>query len=290
MSSYRSVKNVLYADLKEMGDVPVRQPFPSMHADRIDPFLLLHHLQVQVPDDRPVKHSGVGPHPHRGFSPVTFILKGGVHHRDSRGNNSVVWAGGTQWMHAGRGIVHSERPPEGIFEQGGEQEMLQLWVNSPAARKMEQPSYFALHAEDTPVVYSADGLVNVQVIAGALNGAQGPVPVITPVNTFVARFSKGGSFYFPLPPAHNAFMYVVNGVVEVKGGNVYTALHAVVFGNDGEGIQLAADEESLVLIASGQPLNEKIAANGPFVMNTETEVLEAMRDYQMGKMGILIEE
>lgn len=290
MNKYRSVKHVLYADRKEMGDLPVRQPFPSAHADRIDPFLLLHHLEIRVPDDRPVKYSGVGPHPHRGFSPVTFIIKGGVHHRDSRGHNSVVWAGGTQWMHAGRGIVHSERPPEDIFNRGGEQEMLQLWVNSPAGHKMDQPSYFPLHAEDTPVVQDADGLVNIQVIAGALGDVKGPVPVLTPVNTFMARFKKGGSYYFPLPVGDNTFVYVVKGEIKVTGGSVYTAYHAVTFNGDGEGIGLSAEEDSLVFIASGTPLNEKIAANGPFVMNTETEVLEAMRDYQMGKMGILIEE
>ncbi|RPE05667.1 pirin family protein [Chitinophaga lutea] len=290
MNRYRSVKHVLYADLKEMGEVPVRQPFPSVHADRVDPFLLLHHLQWKVPDDRPLRHTGVDPHPHRGFSPVTFIIKGGVHHRDSRGNNSVVWAGGTQWMHAGRGIIHSERPPEGILEKGAEQEMLQLWVNSPASRKMDQPAYFALHAEDTPVVKDTAGLVQIRVIAGELNGVKGPVPALTPVNTFMAEFKAGGEYEFALPAGHHAFIYVVHGVVEVTGGSVYTTYHAVVFNDDGEGIGLKADADSLVFIASGQPLNEKIAANGPFVMNTETEVLEAMRDYRMGKMGILIED
>ncbi|MGN6508277.1 MAG: pirin family protein [Chitinophaga sp.] len=290
MNKYRSVKEVLYADQKDMDGMPLRQPFPSIHADRIDPFLLLHHIRTQVRDDIPLRHAGVGPHPHRGFSPVTFIFEGGVHHRDSRGNNSVVHAGGTQWMHAGMGIVHSERPPADIHETGGVQELIQLWVKSPARHKMDQPSYFPLHAADTPVVTSADGLVQVHVIAGELNGVKGPIPTLIPVNTFTAACKKGGSMYLPIPPDHHVFIYLLDGELKVEGGSVYTGFHAVVFNEDGEGVGISAEEDTRLFIASGKPIGEKIAANGPFVMNTETEVLQAMRDYQIGKMGILIED
>lgn len=290
MNKYRSVKEVLYADQKDMDGIPLRQPFPSIHADRIDPFLLLHHIRTQVRDDIPLRHAGVGPHPHRGFSPVTFIFEGGVHHRDSRGNKSVVHAGGTQWMHAGMGIVHSERPPADIHETGGVQELIQLWVNSPARHKMDQPSYFPLHAADTPVVTSADGLIQLRVIAGELNGVKGPIPTLIPVNTFTAACKKGGSMYLPIPPDHHAFIYLLDGELKVEGGSVYTGFHAVVFNEDGEGIGISAEEDTRLFIASGKPIGEKIAANGPFVMNTETEVLQAMRDYQIGKMGILIED
>ncbi len=276
--------------MKDAGDFPVRQPFPSVHADRIDPFLLLHHIDITIPDYMPPRLAGAAPHPHRGFSPVTFIFKGGVHHRDSRGNNSVVRAGGTQWMHAGMGIIHSERPPEDIHESGGEQELLQLWVNSPASHKKDQPSYYPLHAADTPQLHSEDGLVTVNVIAGQLEQVKGPIPTITPVNAFTATFRKGGRFYFPLPASHHAFMYLLDGEMKVEGASVYTGFHAVVFNEDGEGIGLTAEEDTRVFIASGAPIGEKIAAQGPYVMNTETEVLEAMRDFQMGKMGILIEE
>lgn len=290
MQQYRSVQHVLYADLKDMGDTPVRQPFPSVHADRIDPFLLLHHINVRVPDYMPPRQAGVGPHPHRGFSPVTFIFKGGVHHRDSRGNNSIVRAGGTQWMNAGMGIIHSERPPDDIHSTGGEQEMIQVWVNSPASHKRDQPAYFPLHDVDTPKITSDDGLVTISVIAGELDGVKGPVPTITPVNTFTAHFRKGGTYYIPLPDTHHAFLYLLDGEVKITGASVYTGFHCLVFRNDGKGIGITAEEDTRMFIASGEPIGEKIAANGPFVMNTETEVLEAMRDYQMGKMGILIEE
>ncbi|MRG43711.1 pirin family protein [Chitinophaga sp. SYP-B3965] len=290
MHKYRSVRTVLYADLKETGDIPVRQPFPSAHADRIDPFLLLHHINIEVPTYIPPRHAGVAPHPHRGFSPVTFIFKGGVHHRDSRGNNSVVREGGTQWMHAGMGVIHSERPPEDIHETGGVQELLQLWVNSPASRKKDQPAYYPLHAADTPSLKTEDGRAVVHVVTGELLGTKGPIPTLTPVNTFTAHLKKGGQFYFPIPATHHAFIYLLDGELRVEGASVYTAFHAVVFNEDGEGFNLIAEEDTRVFIASGEPLNENIAQHGPYVMNTETEVLEAMRDFQMGKMGILIEE
>ena len=125
------MKEKLYQD-RMLRDMPIRQAFPSAKAESIDPFLLLHHADVKVPTHIPVSKAGVGPHPHRGFSPVSFIFKGGVHHRDSRGYDNVVYEGGTQWMNAGMGVIHSERPPADIFEKGGRQELIQLWVNTPA--------------------------------------------------------------------------------------------------------------------------------------------------------------
>src|SRR5688500_13192601 len=122
----RKVKYLLYAEERDMGGMPIRQPFPTLKVDQVDPFLLLHHADVKVSEHVQPSHAGVGPHPHRGFSPVTFIFKGGVHHRDSRGNNSIVYAGGAQWMNAGMGVMHSERPPADIHERGGRQEIIQL--------------------------------------------------------------------------------------------------------------------------------------------------------------------
>src|SRR5690242_10948609 len=145
----RRIKKVLYGQAFDMGGLPVRQPFPSQNVEQVDPFLLLHHADVKVP--------------------VTFIFKGGVHHRDSRGNDSVIYEGGTQWMHAGMGIIHSERPPHDIFKIGGRQEIIQLWVNSPAKNKMDQPHYYPLTKEATPTIHSEDGLTIIQIEAGELN-------------------------------------------------------------------------------------------------------------------------
>ncbi len=286
----RSIKNILYAHTFDMGGMPVRQPFPSTNVEQVDPFLLLHHADVKVPQHIPVDRTGVGPHPHRGFSPVTFIFKGGVHHRDSRGNDSVIYAGGTQWMHAGMGIIHSERPPHNISEIGGKQEIIQLWVNSPAKNKMDQPHYYPLTKEETPTIHSEDGLATIQIEAGELNGVKGVIPTLFPVNTFTVEMKKDGKFYFKIPVSHNAFIYLLDGKVNVNDEQIVEGKHAAIFNNDGTGFGVRAVEDSRFLVGSGEPLNEPVASHGPFVMNNETQILQAFRDYQMGKMGVLIEE
>lgn len=290
MQTNRTIKSILYATPMDMGGMPIRQPFPSHKAESIDPFLLLHHADIKVPTDVDVKHAGVGPHPHRGFSPVSFIFKGGVHHRDSRGNDNVIYAGGTQWMNAGMGVIHSERPPKDIHEIGSRQELIQLWVNTPAKHKMDAPAYQPLTAEETPVVKTEDARVQVNVIAGELNQVKGPVKTLSAVNTFTAIFTKGGKFFFDIPDTHNAFIYVLQGKINITGDGEVEGKYVAVFNNDGTGFELEAIEDSIVFIGTGEPLNEPVASHGPFVMNNQTELMEAFRDYQLGKMGVLIEE
>ncbi len=268
--------------------MPVRQPFPSAKAERIDPFLLLHHADIKVPEHTEPRNAGVGPHPHRGFSPVTFIFKGGVHHRDSRGNDNIIYAGGTQWMNAGMGIIHSERPPRDIHEIGGRQEIIQLWVNMPAKNKMDQPAYYPLTAGDTPKIVSDK--VQVNVIAGELDDIKGSIPTLSPVNAFTAAFKKGGRHGFHIPATHNAFLYLLKGKLKVNATADMEQHFLYAFNQDGEGFEVEALEDSAFLIATGEPLNEPVSSHGPFVMNTQTEIMEAFRDYQMGKMGVLIEE
>jgi quercetin 2,3-dioxygenase len=152
----RKVTHTLYAEEFDMGGMPVRQAFPTGRVEQHDPFLLLHHADIKVPTHLDPDDAGVGPHPHRGFSPVTFIFKGGVHHRDSRGNDSVVYAGGAQWMNSGMGMMHSERPPKDIHEIGGRQEIIQLWINTPKKNKMDQPAYYPLQANETKKFVSDD--------------------------------------------------------------------------------------------------------------------------------------
>ncbi len=290
MSANRTIKSILYGQPMDMGGMPVRQPFPSHKAEQIDPFLLLHHADIKVPAHVDTLHAGVGPHPHRGFSPVSFIFKGGVHHRDSRGNNNVVYAGGTQWMNAGMGVIHSERPPEDIHELGGRQELIQLWVNTPAKHKMDIPLYQPLTKEDTPVIRSRDGLATIYVVAGELDGVKGPIHSLSPVNTFTAELKKGAKYFFRIPASHNAFIYLLDGKVQVTGDNEVDANFVAVFNHDGEGFELEALEDTRLFVGTGEPLNEPVASHGPFVMNNQTELMEAFRDYQMGKMGVLIEE
>jgi hypothetical protein len=285
----RTVKTLLFAEPYDMGGLPIRQPFPSHQVEQIDPFILLHHARVKVPTHLEPDHAGVGPHPHRGFSPVTFIFKGGVHHRDSRGHDSVIYEGGAQWMNAGMGVIHSERPPHDIHERGGIQEIIQLWINTPASHKMDQPQYFPLSLEETPSWTNSDKTVHMRVQSGEVLGVKGPIPAMSPVNAATLEFKKGGTVSIPLPKDHNAFVYLLDGKLKVEGFGMVEDHHAAYFNNDGDEVTLEALEDTRVLLMSGAPLNEKVVAHGPFVMNSETEILEAMRDYQKGKMGILIE-
>jgi len=286
----RTVSHLLYAHPVDMGGLPIRQPLPTQNVQQVDPFLLIHHANIKAPVHVDPDDAGVGPHPHRGFSPVTFIFQGGVHHRDSRGNDSVVYAGGAQWMNAGMGIIHSERPPHDIHEIGGRQEIIQLWINTPAEHKMDQPAYFPLQANEIPNKTSSDGSVTINVFAGTIDGVKGPIPSLSPVNaaTIVAR--QEGKVSLLLPASHHALMYLLDGKIKLDGYGLVEGLHAVVFKQDGEGISFEATEDTRILLLSGEPLHEKVVSHGPFVMNTQTQILEAMRDYQLGKMGVLIEE
>lgn len=286
----RTVSRLLFSQMVDMGGFPVRQPFPTQQVAQLDPFLLLHHAEVKVPKHLAPKKAGIGPHPHRGFSPVTFVFKGGVHHQDSRGNDSVIYEGGVQWMNAGMGIIHSERPPEDIHEIGGRQEIIQLWVNTPAKFKMEQPAYYPVEKKDMEIFQSEDSLITGRVVAGSLFNKNGKVPTYSPINAATIAARKDGKISIPLPPDHNAMLYLLDGKLSVENFGLVEALHVVHFKNDGDGISFQALEDTRILLLSGAPLDEEVVSHGPFVMNNQTQIMEAMRDYQKGKMGILIEE
>jgi quercetin 2,3-dioxygenase len=286
----KKVKQLLYAHPYDMGGFPIRQPFPTNNVDHIGPFILLHHANIKVPKHIEPKNAGVGPHPHRGFAPVTFIFEGAVHHRDSRGNSSIVEKGGVQWMNAGMGVIHSERPPENIHEIGGVQEIIQLWVNIPSAHKKDQPLYIPLKAEQLTIVTSEDAKVIMNVVAGEVNGAKGPINGLSPLSAATIEMQPSGSISIRVSEKFESLIYILSGKVRIKGYGEAEHHHAVVFENEGEYIELEAIEEARILYLSGEAINEKMVAQGPFVMNSETEIMEAYRDYQMGKMGILIEE
>ncbi|MBX0332285.1 pirin family protein [Pontibacter sp. HSC-14F20] len=289
MNQNRSVARLLYAEEIDMGGMPLRQPLPTGQVEQHDPFLLLHHHTTTVLQSDYLYKLGVDPHPHRGFSPVTFVYQGGVHHRDSRENDSVVYAGGTQWMNAGRGIVHSERPPLEMQEQGGVQEIVQVWVNTPKALKMEQPAYFALQAEDTPTTTENEGRVQIAVVAGNYKAITGPVSTPGPVMALRLTLQAGGQCAIPIPADHNAMLYLLDGQVMLEGYGLVDALNLALLNQDGETCTITAHQDTRLLFLSGKPLDEPLAMHGPFVMNNQTEVMQAMRDYQMGKMGMLFE-
>ena len=281
---FRSIHKVIYAPLFNMGDIQVRQSLPSSAVEYLDPFVLLHHGHLILEPNIDLKHAGVGPHPHRGFSPVTYVFKGGTQHRDSRGNDHKVYAGGTQWMHAGMGIIHSERPLE------HEMEIIQMWINSPAKNKMDAPFYYPLDKENTPQYLTDDKLVEVNIVTGNMYGKQGPIPTLTPIHSATLHVQANGKLLLPIPKGHNSFLYLLDGQLKLNNKDLIKGLHMVILNDDGEAIELEGIENTRALFMSGTPIGEEIATHGPFVMNTQTEIMEAYRDLRIGKMGILIED
>jgi len=289
MNTLKKVKYLLPAIEIDMGGIPVKQPMPTQKVNRVDPFLLLHHLQTQYYDDRPAKVQGIGPHPHRGFSPVTFIIDGELHHRDSRGNNQIAKEGEVQWMNAGMGIIHSERPSEALAARNGKQEIIQLWINSPAASKMTAPFYKHLSIDEIPMITSGDLKVKNKLIAGTYQSKQSPIPTENELLILWGTAEKGGEQTLQTPKEFNSMLYLIRGKIRIKGYGIVAAENLMVFENEGDSIGMTFSEESQFLILCGQPINESVSQYGPYVMNTQTQIMEAIRDYQMGKMGILIE-
>lgn len=288
MSTLREILEVVPSVAMNMGGFKVRQPLPHPRINNIDPFLLLHHAgPTVIPAGSHPRELGVPPHPHRGFEPVTFVYKGGVHHRDSRGNDSVILDGGVQWMTAGMGITHSERPPKKLADEGGEQEIIQLWINLPAAKKMVQPRYIGLSREEIPVIDSGNGAI-VQIVAGEVNGIRGPVPTFSALVALNGAFGEGSSITLDVPDGQSGLVYVLDGALSLNGQRV-DGRQMAELGTSGF-LQVEALEVTRALILTGKPIGEPVVKSGPFVMNTQTQVMEAMRDAQMGKMGILIEE
>jgi redox-sensitive bicupin YhaK (pirin superfamily) len=283
----RSIQQVIPSQKVNMGGHILEQPLPNQSMGQLDPFLLVHHAEFILKGDQRPQDVGIGGHPHRGFSPVTFIFKGDVRHQDSFGNTATVNEGGTQWMHAGKGIIHSERPSAAMAEKGGIQEIIQFWVNSPSQYKMEKPYYLPLSAAETPSI-EGDGY-QIQVVAGDYKDIKGPAKTFSPMLLLRGEIESGSSVDIEIPTHFNTLMYLLDGNLEVNGETV-NKKDLVWFKNDGESIQISGNKKTRFIILSGEPIGEKVTSYGPFVMNTQTEIMQAMRDAQMGKMGILIED
>lgn len=286
----RKVKYLLPTSDVNMGGILIKQALPTQKVPQVDPFLLLHHGRFSFTDLAPARHQGLGPHPHRGFTPVTFVVEGEVHHRDSRGNNQVAKKGEVQWMHAGAGIIHSERPSQALVERKGKQEIIQLWINSPASKKMQQPKYQYIAEDQIPVFTSTDELISNKLIAGIYNGLRGKIETESELLVIWGTTQPGGQQTLQVGEAWNTMLYVISGEVRIGGYGKVAQKNLVVFDNKGVDIEIPADSRSQFLLLAGVPIEEKVVQQGPYVMNTETQIMEAMRDYQMGKMGILIEE
>ena len=276
------------SDFVNMGPIQLRQPIPTQHIDIIDPFILLHHYGPYEISERNNPFD-LGPHPHRGFEPITFLVEGEQLHRDSLGNDSVVKAGDVQWTTAGRGIIHAEAPTKEFVQKGGTLEGIQLWLNLPAEKKMMAANYQHIKNEDFRVVSSKDNKVNIQIIAGELEGVYGRIKTQTPVNAFMITVEAGGRYIIKVLNSHQSTVYLLKGDVLINDSETLklNENQLIQFNQDGEGFSIKGKGRSKLLFISGEPLYEKVTTYGPYVMTTQTEIMEAMRDYQMGKMGFL---
>ena len=284
--NYRSVSHILESSIIDMGSFQVKQPLPTQKVPQISPFLLLHHFgPIKVePGFDPID---LGPHPHRGFEPVTFLYQGGIRHKDSLGNEGILEAGDIQWMTAGRGIIHSERASDFFIENGGTIEGIQLWVNLPAQNKMTQPKYQEIRKNDIPII--AENKVTHRLVSGNWNGQKGIVNTFSPMIIIQTSILSGGKTYIPIPENFNACIYILSGKIILNDNFDYPAGKMIYLTNQGEGIGIEGLADTEILVLCGEPIEEPLAQYGPFVMNSQTEIMEAMRDYQMGKMGFYID-
>jgi len=236
------------------------------------------------PSDTP---RGVGVHPHRGIETVTIAYHGKVAHHDSTGNSGVIGEGDVQWMTAGGGILHKEYHEKEFSKKGGLFQMVQLWVNLPAKFKLTAPKYQPIENKTMGKSVLADGVSEVDVIAGEYKGFNGPASTFSPISLFNTKLKMGSKADFSFSSSQNSGMLIIEGEIKVNDITLAPENHFIFFGHDGEDIVIEALKDSVILVLSGEPLNEPIAPYGPFVMNTEAEIKQAYQDYYDGKFGYL---
>lgn len=259
---------------------------PEIGMAGMSPFFLLDYgAKWQVPSSE--KPRGVGVHPHRGFETVTIAYHGKIAHHDSAGNSGVISEGDIQWMTAGAGVLHKEYHEEEFSRKGGLLQMVQLWVNLPAEYKMTPAKYQAIENKDITKVVLSDGVSSVEIIAGEYNGKKGPASTFSPVNLFNARLIEGARAQFAFNKNQNTGMLVIEGEIRINKTGIAPENHFILFKHDGEEILIEAVKKSVVLVLSGEPINEPIASYGPFVMNTKDEIKQAYEDFNNGKFGYL---
>jgi len=283
---WRGVQKVVTAHKQLEGEgFQVRRPFPGLDLSLADPFLLLDHMGAV--EYAPGEAKGAPWHPHRGFETVTYMIDGAFEHEDSTGGGGLITDGATQWMTAGSGILHSELPPQEMVAKGGLFHGVQLWVNLPAAQKWAAPAYQDITGKDVKLVSSDDGGALVRLIAGELGGYAGPGVTQTPIVYAHVTFAPGASLATAWPSDFNALVYVLGG----KGyaGTERRPLaegQLAVFG-PGDAVTVQAADTMDVLLLGGLPIREPVARYGPFVMNTREEIVQAMEDYQHGRLGTI---
>jgi len=282
MLNRREVTKIVTAHRqREGGGFIVRQPFPGNGLRHADPFLLLD--EMGPVEYGPGEAVGAPDHPHRGFETVTYMLDGETEHEDSAGHRGRLGPGDVQWMTAGRGIVHSEMPSRAMRERGGKMHGFQIWVNLPARDKMMATRYQEIPRDAIPEVATADGKASVHVLAGEALGAKAVIETRTPIGYLHWIFSPGAAVDVPVPSDHAAYVYVFEGAVRVGGRKVGDGQLAVL--GEGNSVHFETDESAQALLLTGIPLLEPVVQYGPFVMNTEREIAQAIDDYRAGRLG-----
>lgn len=264
---------------------PVRSLFSYHTLDRhISPFLLLDYAGPHYFEPTEARR-GVGQHPHRGFETVTIVYDGEVEHRDSAGNGGIIGPGDVQWMTAAGGIVHEEYHSPAFAKTGGPFRMVQLWVNLPAKDKLAPGGYQAITSAEIPVVDLPEGAGTARVIAGELLGAQGPAKTFTPINLWDMRLTRDAELTLDLPEGHIALLVVLGGHVTVNGSQEAGEAEVILLGREGSGASVHADGDAVLLVLTGEPIDEPIVGYGPFVMNSEAEIRQAIDDYNSGRFA-----
>lgn len=277
----RNVSAVYSSDAVRVGPLHVAQPLPNEILQYADPFVLLHHAGPQHFEANKETHR-ISPHPHRGFSPVTFVYQGEIHHKDSLGNEGFIGPGEVQWMNSGKGLLHSEGPSAEFLKTGGTLELVQLWVNTPRVHKMDAPQYIEASAATIPLI-EQDG-VQIRVVAGSVENVRGPVEPFSPLTALMVHMHAERNYHW-ITDEITALVYVLGGTIKI-GDTVVEEKHLAVLGS-GAHVEIASTTSSRLLLLSGQPINEPIATGGPFVMNTRLEVFQAFQDAQSGMFGEL---
>lgn len=254
---------------------------------RMSPFIMLDYNSKYTfpPSEIP---KGVDVHPHRGFETVTIAYKGSVEHNDSSGGGGIIGEGDVQWMTAASGVLHKEFHETEWSKTGGEFQMVQLWVNLPSKDKMSNPKYQAISKDQITKVELANEMGTIEIIAGEYKNAKGPATTFSPVHMMNAKLNNQGTAEFSFTANYNTLLLVIEGSITVNGSQNVNTDHMVLFKNDGEHFIITAQEDSIVLVLSGEPINEPIASYGPFVMNTQKEILQAFDDFNSGKFGTLV--
>lgn len=264
---------------------PVRTLFSYDNLGKhISPFLLLDHAGP-AEFTPTTERRGVGQHPHRGFETVTIVYKGELEHRDSTGSGGKIGPGDVQWMTAASGILHEEFHSEGFARRGGTLEMVQLWVNLPARDKMADAGYQTILDGDIPSLPLKDQAGSLRLIAGEFEGHTGPARTFTPIDVWDLRLNGGKLLTLHLHEGRNTALVVLRGTVEVNGLEQVREGQLALFERDGHQLSLQADDDAVVLLLSGEPINEPIVGHGPFVMNSEQEIHQAFADFQSGRFG-----